>query len=116
MSKIRPQSVAGGLRHRVTIQQKTNSLDAWGGPVETWEDYVKIWAEVIFMSGGELWAARQSNPELEGRIRIRYRDDINSLMRVKHGNKTLEILSVIPFDSKHTFLHLLFKEVKDYAD
>ncbi len=109
--KLRSQSVAGGLRHRITIQEKVDGVDAWGGPTTTWPDYVTVWGEVVYMAGNEYWAARQANSEVQGRVRIRYRDDIVPTMRVIHNGKTLEILSVVPYDSHKKELHLLFKEV-----
>ncbi len=107
----KPQSVAGALRHRITIQQKTDGVDAWGGTVATWTDYVTLWAEVMHMSGNEFWAARQANSEIEGRVRIRYRDDIDPTMRISYNGTILEILSVVPYDSRKTELHLMFREM-----
>lgn len=109
--KLRPQSKAGGLRHRVTFQTKTDALDSMGGPIVTWADHVTVWAEVMYMGGGEFWAARQANSEAQGRVRIRYRSDLNPTMQIIYEGKTLEILSMIPYDARKTELHILFKEV-----
>jgi SPP1 family predicted phage head-tail adaptor len=109
--KLRPQSKAGGLRHRVKFQKKTDGTDAWGGPTVTWSDHVTVWAEVIYMGGNEFWAARQANSEAQGRVRIRYRSDLNPTMRIIYDGKTLEILSMMPYDSRKTEMHILFKEV-----
>lgn len=37
---------AGQLRHRVTLQQKSVTRDAFGGEVVTWVDVVDVWAEL----------------------------------------------------------------------
>lgn len=109
--KLRPQSRAGSLRHRITVEKKTDGLDAWGGPITTWADHATIWAEVMYLSGSEFWAARQANSEASGKVRIRYRDDINpDTMRINYGGKILEILACYPFDYRRTELHILFKE------
>ena len=108
--KLRPQSVAGGLRHRVKFQKPIPTEDARGGPVVEWADHVTIWGEVMYLSGTEYWAARQDNSRAEGRVRIRYRDDINPTMRMVYDGRVLEILSLIPFGSRKTELHIMFKE------
>jgi len=110
MTKLRPQSKAGGLRHRVTFQEPVNGFDSWGGPITTWVDYKTLWAEVIYMSGNEYWAARQANSEVQGRVRIRYRDDIKPTMRMVYDGKAMDILAPMTYDSRKTEMHIMFKE------
>ena len=108
----KPQSVAGALRHRVTFQVKTDGEDAWGGPITTWADHVTVWGEVMHLSGGQYWAARQANSEAAGKVRIRYRSDLDpDTMKMIYDGNELEILSIVPVGAKKTELHILFKEV-----
>ena len=45
---------AGRLRHRITIQQKSSTVDAAGQEVDTWEDLVaRLPARVMYVRGGE---------------------------------------------------------------
>lgn len=104
---------AGTLRDYVTIQSLTTSQDTYGGVTEAWEDFASVWAEVHYLSGNELWRAQQTNAEVRGRVRIRYRSDIKPTMRVKYGSVYLDILAILPADNKGQELELLFKEWVD---
>ncbi len=86
---------AGALRHRVTIQRKTATVDTHGGPIETWETVCSISASIEPLQGREFIAAQAVNAEITGKIRIRYRSDITASMRVLFGAKIYNILSVI---------------------
>lgn len=110
MSKLRPVSKAGGYRHRVKFQELVTGDDGWGGPTESWVDKFTVWAEVMYLSGGELWSARQSNSDVQGKVRIRTNDDIKANWRMVYDGRNLEILTIIPFDAKRTEQHILFKE------
>jgi len=81
--------------------------------VETWADHATVWATVEYLSGRELWQAQQANSEANGRVRIRHRADVDPTMRIIYGSKTLEIITVLPADTKNRELHLLFKEALD---
>ena len=103
----------GALRHRVTFQRLTVTQDDYGGTVKSWVDHATVWAVVEYLSGRELWQAQQANSEASGRVRIRHREDIEPTMRIVHGSKYLEIITVLPVDSKDREMHLLFKEALD---
>ena len=51
---------SGMLRHRVTLQRFQQGQDAYGGPVETWEDVAIVWASLEAMSGREYFASQQT--------------------------------------------------------
>ena len=118
-------TAAGELRQRLTFQSLTVGQDSYGGITESWLPIIDptdpaynaaafeaatVWAEVEYLSGRELWQAQQANSEASGRVRMRYRSDIVPTMRIAHGSKYLEIISVLPADNKGRELELLFKE------
>ena len=81
-------------------------------PVETG---FRAWGEVIYLSGRELWLARQVNAEVQGKIRIRFRETLDGTWRIKYRGRWLEILSVLAGgDLRET--EILFREWVDRDD
>jgi len=105
--------IGGALRDYLTFQAVTVSQDAYGGVQETYADSKYAWGEVSYMNGTELWKAQSLNANAQGKIRIRSNADILPTMRVKHGAKYLEILSVYPADNKNIETEIVFREWLD---
>ncbi len=73
------------LRHRITIQKKTSGRDENGYDIgETWADHIKLWAKVSPLSAKDLLAAQAAQAQTVARMKIRYRTDITTEMRVIH--------------------------------
>lgn len=88
---------AGKLRHRVTIQHPGSIQDqVTGEVVNGWTDVAKVWAAVEPVSGRELIASQASQSQIETRIVIRYRTDMNSKMRVLHRGMIYNIEALLP--------------------
>lgn len=84
--------LAQELRHRVTIQQKYVERDENNYPLpEIWIDYAKIWAKVTALSAKDLLAAQAGQTQTVARMKIRYREDIDTTMRVIHKNRIYAI-------------------------
>lgn len=76
---------AGELRHRVTIQKSNGGRDENGYEIdEVWSDYIKLWAKVTPLSTKDLIAAQGAQAQTVARMKIRYREDITTKMRVIH--------------------------------
>lgn len=103
---------SGMLRHRVTLQQFRQGQDAYGGPVETWEDVAIVWASLEAMSGREFFASQQAQSEVTQRIRIRYRAGVTADMRVTHNGKVFNIVAPLP-DNRGRELVLMCREVSN---
>lgn len=89
-------SLAHRLRHRVTIEQRTQSRDEWGGVVDSWATVTIVPAEVWPLSGREFVAAQAEHAGVTTRITIRYQAGIEPAMRVTHDGKTYNIKAVLP--------------------
>lgn len=63
---------AGRLRHKVTIQEVTETPDAYGEPSESWTTYAERWASIEPLAGREYFAAKQEHSEVDTRIRLRW--------------------------------------------
>lgn len=83
---------AGKLRHRVTIQRVTETLDSFGQPTLTWAKLHDRWAAVEPLSGRELFNAQKVSPDVTHQITLRYLDGLTSKDRIIHDSRTLEIL------------------------
>lgn len=87
---------AGQLNHRVTIQSRGATVDAVGQPVEAWNTFAVVWANVKFQRGLESLKADSTTSVARASIRIRYRGDIDTSMRVLQGSTVFNIISVLP--------------------
>jgi len=102
---------SGELRHRVVIQQATTTHDEYNQPIQTWQDFVTVWAKVEDLSGREYFAAQErESAEVKTRVTIRYRTDVQPNMRVVSGSRTFEIVSVIEPDGRKRELQLMCRE------
>lgn len=91
--------IAQSLRHRVTIQSRTEGQDDLGQPLLTWTDLATVWADVRHPGGLESIKADAIVSTVRASIRIRYRTDITAAMRVLHAGRVYEIKAVLPDDT-----------------
>lgn len=75
---------AGELRNRITVQALTDGgRDEDGFEIEpTWADYIKLWAKITPLSSKDLISAQADQSEVVARMKIRYREDIDTTMRI----------------------------------
>ena len=90
----------GKLRHKITIEDVTETINDIGEIVEEWEEFATVWAEILPLRGREYWASKQTTSEITGKIRIRYLADITSKMRVKFGERIFDIEAVLNTDER----------------
>ncbi|MBC9229191.1 phage head closure protein [bacterium SPL81] len=75
---------AGELCHRVVIQRNVSiDRDEFGHeqPAD-WQVFLTLWAKVSPLSAKDLIAAQAAQSQVIARLKIRYRTDIDSTMRV----------------------------------
>lgn len=104
---------AGKLRHRVTIQSPPSTRNEYGEEEQDsddWTTFARVWAAVIPLSGRELWNAQQVQGDVTHRVEIRYLQGINPKMRVKFGERFLNIASVMNLDERNVEMHLMCME------
>lgn len=83
---------AGTLRHRLVVQQNNPTKNEFGESVENWTDFATVWAAIEPLTGSERWLQNISADLAQAttRIRIRYRDDINTAMQGLHRGNTYD--------------------------
>lgn len=102
---------AGRLRQRVTIEEKVESRDTYGGERDTWVTFATRWAEVAPLVGREYLEGRQLGAEISVRVRIRYLADVKPHMRVKFGTEYYDIESVQNVETRDREMVLMCKEI-----
>lgn len=85
-------SLASELRHRVSIQILGLDRDSDNYPIPVeWVEYKKLWAKVTHLSGKDLIAGQANQSKVVARLKIRYREDINTEMSVIYKGKRYAI-------------------------
>ena len=102
---------AGTLRHRITIERPGQAQDAAGQTFNAWFRVAEDYAEVETLSGREFFSAQRMQSPATVRVRMRYRDSIDTTMRVRYGVRVLDITAVNP-DPRSRELELMCVEHK----
>jgi SPP1 family predicted phage head-tail adaptor len=80
----------------ITIQKPSEGQDSVGQPLTTWDAFDNEWADIRHVSGLEAVKADATASVVKASIRIRYREDLNSGMRVLHGSTVYDIRAALP--------------------
>lgn len=98
---------AGKFNRRITLQQPATGQDEAGQPVAGYADVCTVWAHIRHPSGSESLKADAQASTTKASIRIRYRADITSAMRVLHGTTVYSIQSVQPDEVRREHVDLV---------
>lgn len=104
---------AGDLRHRLKLQQPTESTNDFGETVISYSDVDTVWGAVEPNAGKRYFEAMQANSEVQGVVRIRYRSDIQATWRILFGTRVLKIVSIINPREKDREMLIYYKEALD---
>ena len=112
---------SGNFNRRVTIQKiKNNPIEDSHGEVDqtdelNWETHAARWAEIQTKGGREFWKVDKVEADVSHLIRIPYDRltmNIDSQMRIRLGDRTINIVSVIDVDERHEVIEMQCKEPK----
>lgn len=96
----------GNLRERITIQQYKETSDGHGGFDYEWLDLATVWCRVEPLKGEErVIAAAVRNP-YSVTFHIRYRNGINTDMRIQYQDELFNIKRVTNYDERGRFLSI----------
>lgn len=108
---MRP-SRAGKFRDQVRILELKEVRMPGGRYQKDWEEFLKVRAKVIPLSGTERFQAQQIQAELTHRVEMRYHEGIKPQMRVEYKGRTFEITQPpINLEERDRELHLVCAEV-----
>lgn len=104
------QELASRLRHRVTLQQPSETPDGAGGVTRTWQDVATLWAEIEALSANESVEAARLVSGITHRITLRYRSGVTAQMRVSFDGRVFNIRSVTNLLERDIILEVLAEE------
>ncbi len=110
---MRPKNQrTGALRHRCTIQQPTETVDAAGQPVVSWSSYV-VDEPCKFepTAGIESMRGRQLEAGTRAVFRVRYRSGYTVQMRLIHDGETYGITAINKVDGLRNYLDIICSAV-----
>jgi len=85
---------SGKLDRRIEIQSRSVTQNSYGEAIISYSTVATVWAEVLPLSGRELFAAAQKYPEAQMKIRIRYRTGINETNRIVFESTNYDIIHI----------------------
>ena len=97
----------GLFRHRIAIQQRDATKDAYGQAAQTWTTLYTTWAGIEDISGKELIAAMAINSELSTHIFMRWRAGISSANRILYQGIIYNIQAVVDPTGRKRELHIM---------
>ena len=105
--------LAGKLRHKITVQTSTDTLNGYGEPVESWATYKTLMSSIQTTGAREFDELNKTHGELSHLVKVRHVQGITSKMRIIFDNRTLEIIAPpINIYSADKTLNILCKEIE----
>ncbi|MED4206591.1 phage head closure protein [Neobacillus mesonae] len=101
----------GKLNKRIALLEQSAAPNSYGEVEDTWNEVVSMWANVRTLTGRALYQANQVHAEVTVKVIVRYRRDILENMRLRYGNRILEIVTVVNMNEENRFLEFSCKEV-----
>ena len=104
---------AGNLRHKIAIQEQTDTSDGMGGFSLSWSNVsgmATVPAAIWPLKSKERLDAMKQELQTTHKIRNRYRSGITSKMRAVFVSKTFNIISLINVYEKNKILDMLCLE------
>ncbi len=110
------------MRHHITVQQGTASVDSYGKRTYTWSTLQDVWADIKAVRWAEGMTADQRKASATHSFVIRnpnvvvaYGSDDSDVITPKHrivfGNRTFEILGVVDPDGRGRYQVIDAREV-----
>lgn len=105
----------GKLRHRLGLQNKTTTQNAYGEPVDTYTTSTTVWGSINPLSAQEAINAQQANMEITHKVTIRYSATTATYVlgttRILFGTRVFEVTSITKPDEIKEQYELLCKEI-----
>lgn len=97
---------SGWLRHRVTIQEKVVTRDAYGEEDFTWRDTATVWASVEPSRGNEFLQSQVEQVTYDTLIKMRYGTAVSPENRITWSGQYYDVRSVISIFEKRKELEI----------
>lgn len=96
----------GKLRHRITIQEPTETTDNHGGYTESWSTFATVWARISPMSASEKHFADKLEEEVTHKIKIRSLSGLSAKMRIQFGSRIFKIVGHRDIEERGKFMEI----------
>ncbi|MFZ6755761.1 phage head closure protein [Undibacterium sp. Ji50W] len=105
----------GSRRKRVTLQNRSATLDEFGQRLNTWVDVATVWAAIEPISGNERLHGLQVNSEISSKVETRYRPEfadptVIDNWRLLYGTRKLNIKATLNEDERNRLISFLCSE------
>lgn len=84
----------GRLRYRIVIEKPLEQQNEINENEPEWQTVATVWADKRELSGREFHAAQQLNAEASTRFIIRFRNDLETKMRIVYENRNYGIVHI----------------------
>ena len=101
----------GAFRHEVAMEAASIVSDGGGGHSEIWSEVATFFALIEPVTARSRFGGDQTLETLSHRVTIRYRADVTSGLRLKHGRRILKILTVHDPDETARYLVCHTREI-----
>jgi len=104
---------AGQLRHKISIQEQTDTSDGMGGFSTSWSDITgmeSVQAAIWPLSSKESLDSMKLELSVTHKIRIRYRSGITAKNRIAFGARIFNIISLTNHDERDISWDILATE------
>lgn len=102
---------AGELNKRIELQVSSKVANGTGGFVTTWTTLCTVWAAIWPLSASDVIEGMKTSAQTTHRVRIRFRENVTSAMRIKFGNRYFSIQAPpINPNMANEYLDLVCKE------
>ena len=104
---------AGRLNQVIELQRSSQSEDAYGQEIESWETFASVWAGIEPSKSTEQFTEDQLNSRIDALIVMRYRDDIDMSCRVSHTDRSnnthiYQLIGEVPSPAGHGYQEIKF--------
>ena len=100
----------GAMRHRLRLEAPARTLGEGGSATVTWQPVATLWAEVVPLSGREIFQADGLTAVAGFEVWTRYRADLTPEMRFVMGEHALDIRAVRDIEGRRRWLSCLCEE------
>ena len=101
---------SGRLRHRLDLQQLTETRGSMGGITKSFTTQDTVWGAIEPVSGKEYLATDQTQNETMVRIVIRYHATIDETWRVLNDSIAYSIVAVLNENNRDRMLTLMCRQ------
>jgi len=101
----------GEMRHRITLQRFSATINENGYEIQEWLNVKTVWALVSNLSGTDYFQAAQIQAKNTVKFTIRYLPGIDPAMRILFGDKVYSISAIDNHKYRNRYLEIKAMEV-----